>query len=122
MIAAFGMAGWLCGVCARGKVARKVEDGVNMQLERVKVAASLPRPDAAADCLSAWIEIVGENVECFGAQCIVEAERGDVEAALYADSAREFAQHTLDNLVAIRAAILGIASTATSIAAGVYLF
>lgn len=68
--------------------------------------AALPRPDVAVDILDAWLGVAEDNVQAFREQTILEAERGDVEAALYADSARAFVATIADNLRRIRGEIV----------------
>ena len=70
--------------------------------------AELPRPDVALDILDKWIELAEENEALFREQTIVEAERGDCEAALYADSAAAFSRVIADRLMQAQASIVAL--------------
>ena len=90
-----------------------------MTVDRVSVASSLTHPDAAVDLIDSWIDVAEDTSRSFAEQTVVEAERGDIDAALYADSARIFADASRANLAAIREAIVAGTSAATSLCASV---
>lgn len=86
-------------------------------VDRVAIAATLPRTDAAVDLIDNWIGIAEENRALFAEQMLVDAARGDVEAALYADSARVFCEASIAHLAAVRAGIVSAGSAGLSLAA-----
>lgn len=71
----------------------------------VKCAAMLPMPRAAFDVVTQWISYAEDNAASFAEQAILDAERGDIDAALYASSAAEFSATVVEQLRALCADI-----------------
>lgn len=69
----------------------------------VREVSALPIPRAGLDILDRYIASSHEELAAFSEQAIAEAERGDVEAALYASSAAEFCRVICDRLTTYRA-------------------